>query len=144
LETSALLNVENEEEETEAEKRRRKHLGRPRTTTQKAPEMEEDNEEGRKGEEAAEEEEEATGPEYTLAEQHPPAAGRHAFRTEIVEIGRPRSDQPSARRLRRLRHQRRRELGGTMRGVEGQKQRKHKKMRRASERAANLRRRAER
>ena len=164
LETSALLNVESDEE-TEAEKRRRKHLGRPKvTTTTMANNNDEEGEGGTFDDEGEEREEEMmetahrqnqnhhqkSGPEYTFAAEHPGGHGQHAFRTDVVEIGRPEPDQP-ARRLRRLRHQRRRALsrkegrGDWQHVKEASGGRKHfHKKRRASERAANLRRRAER
>ncbi|CAK5087713.1 unnamed protein product [Meloidogyne enterolobii] len=125
LETSALLNVENDEE-TEAEKRRRKHLHRPKIT-KRPPEQ-------------------PKGVEYTLAENNEEGK-QHSLHTEVVELGRPAPTYPSRRRrLRRLRHQRRRALvkKGDVGVVILNASKDKKNVQKQKVRGDNLRRRAER
>ncbi|KAL7077032.1 hypothetical protein ACQ4LE_003569 [Meloidogyne hapla] len=130
LETSALLNVENDEE-TEAEKRRRKHLHRPKTTKRPLESLEQPK-----------------GVEYTLAENNDEERKQHGFHTEVVELGRPAPIYPSARRrrLRRLRHQRRRALvrKGDVGAVILSATKDEKNLHKQKVRGVNLRRRAER
>uniref|UniRef100_A0A915PEM4 Ig-like domain-containing protein n=1 Tax=Meloidogyne floridensis TaxID=298350 RepID=A0A915PEM4_9BILA len=123
---ATLLNVENDEE-TEAEKRRRKHLHRPKIT-KRPPEQ-------------------PKGVEYTLAENNNEEEKQHNLHTEVVELGRPAPTYPSKRRrLRRLRHQRRRALvkKGDVGVVILNASKDKKNLQKQKVRGANLRRRAER